>query len=212
MTILTEEEAVCPLDGTRYRYTGVMSYGTYGCGLDGFPVSLTLMPLPIPACPACRFPLWIDRLSASETARAREIVESPTFAAMANEPTYGQLDHLLCELDRATPEGRAHQLLNACWQVSPSDDRYRVWAGRLGAAADEAGAIMQAKGRDDWLAFQTFVANVERQAGLWDQAAGRLDRLGEMQGEDLKARVALTRRLIEARDRRRVHEPAIPAG
>ena len=202
MTILTEEEAVCPLDGTRYRYTGVVSYGTYGCGLDGFSVSLTLMPLPIPACPACRFPLLIDRLSPSETARAREIVESPAFAAMADEPTYGQLDHLLCELGRSTPEGRAHHLLKACWQVSPSDDRYGVWARRLGEAADQASAMMQTKGRDDWLAFQTFVANVERQAGLWDEATARLDRLGEVAGGDLMARVELTRRLIMERNDR----------
>lgn len=206
MTILTTENAVCPIDGTRFEYTGLLSYGTYGCGLDGLPVSLTEMPHRIPACPVCRFPVWIRDLTEQELETAREVVESAAHEAMTREAPYMHLQYLLDELGRSDPVHRATNLLKACWQTSPRSDRYAGYARQLGEAADAASDGLLAEGRDNWIAFQTFVANVERQAGMWDEAAGRLDAVcsGPVEDDALERRIAQTRTLIAERDRQRV--------
>jgi hypothetical protein len=206
MTILTNEKAVCPIDGTQFQYTGLLSHSTFGCGLDGLPLSMTEMPHRIPACPACRFPVWIRDLTDEELETARAVVESPGYEAMTQEAPYLHLEFLLEALGRSRPMHRANNLLKACWQTPVGSERYADYARQLGEATDAASADLLAQGRDNWIAFQTFVANVERQAGMWAEATARLDGLGAdaIADERLKDRIDQTRALIERRDGRRV--------
>lgn len=206
MTILSTEIAVCPLDGTRYEYAGLLSYGTYGCGLDGLPVALTPMPHRIPRCPICAFPAWIDKLSDAELAKARALVETPAYAAMMPEPSYAHLDFVLTEIGRGTVLQRADHLLKACWQTSTGSPDNVAYARALGEAADAASDEMITTGVENWVAFQIFVANIERQAGDFKRAAARLDQIGTVTATDAKMdlRIALTRRLISDKDISRV--------
>ncbi len=208
MTILTTETAICPIDGTHFDYTGVASYGTYGCDLDGLPISLTVMPHKIPACPTCRFPVWISDLSEADLATARDLVASPDHEAMTREAPYAHLEYLLDGLGRSTPVQRANNWLKACWQTPVGTPRYEAYARLLAEATDAASDEIRGRGVEDWVAFQTFVANVERQAGLWDAAGARLDRLEGLTdgGDKLERRIARTRALIAARDGRRVDD------
>lgn len=205
MTLLTTEEAVCPIDGTAFTYTGLLSYSTFGCGMDGLPMSMTEMPHRIPACPVCRFPVWIRDLTAAELERARSIVESPTHEAMTREAPYLHFQYLLDELGRSDPVRRADNLLKACWQTAVGSERYTGYARQLGEAADAASDAIQASSGQNWAAFQTFVANVERQAGMWEAASARLERIepGDAQASGMADRIAETRALIAARDGRR---------
>jgi len=206
MTILSTEIAVCPLDGTEYEYVGLLSYGTYGCGLDGLPVALTPMPHRIPRCPTCVFPAWIDKLSDAELVKARALVETPVYAAMTREPSYAHLDFVLSELGRSDPVQRADHLLKACWQTSTGSPEYAAYALALGEAAEAASEAVLAVGVENWATFQSFVANVERQAGDFKRAAARLDQIDAASAADarMEERITLTRRLIANRDRRRV--------
>lgn len=216
MTILSTEIAVCPLDGTEYEYVGLLSYGTYGCGLDGLPVALTPMPHRIPRCPTCVFPAWIDKLSDTELARARALVETPVYAAMTREPSYAHLDFVLSELGRSDPVQRADHLLKACWQTSTGSPEYAAYALALGEAAEAASEAFLAVGIENWATFQSFVANVERQAGLFETAAARLDRIARAGplSEKLNERLSLSRRLIDEKDGRQVDPDRLsrPAG
>lgn len=207
MTVLTTEDAVCPIDGTRFQYMGLLSHSTFGCGLDGLPLSMTEMPHRIPACPTCRFPVWIRDLTDDELETARAVVESPEHEAMTQEAPYRHLEFLLEALGRSQPMHRANNLLKACWQTPVGSERYADYARRLGEATDAASADLIAQGRDNVIAFQTFVANVERQAGMWDEASARLDALGAEPVEDerLERRIAETRALIASRDNQRVN-------
>lgn len=206
MTILTTEKAVCPIDGTHFHYTGLLSHSTFGCGLDGLPLSMTEMPHRIPACPTCRFPVWIRDLTDEELETARAVVESPAHEAMTQEAPYLHFEILLEALGRSQPMHRANNMLKACWQTPVSSERYADYARRLGEATDAASEDLLAQGRDNLIAFQTFVANVERQAGMWDKAAERLERLDvDVIADDrLWGRIDQTRALIGRRDRRRV--------
>lgn len=205
MTILTTEKAVCPIDGAEFEYTALLSYGTYGCALDGLPISLTHMPHAIPACPICRFPVWIQDLTDAELEMARAVVESPTHEAMTREASYLHLEYLLEALGRSEPVHRANNLLKACWQTSPRSDRYAGYARQLGEATDAASDDLLAQGKDNWVAFQTFVANVERQAGMWEAASARLDVIcvEPVESDALARRITRTRALILSRDSQR---------
>lgn len=206
MTILTNETAVCPIDGTHFGYTGLASYGTYGCDLDGLPISLTIMPHKIPVCPTCRFPVWIRDLSEAELAAARDLVASPGHEAMTGEAPYAHFEYLLEGLGRSTPVHRANNWLKACWQTPVGTPRYEDYARRLAEATEAVSDDIRRQGVEDWVAFQTFVANVERQAGLWDAAEARLNLVEGLADEDGERarRIAQTRALIAARDSRRV--------
>jgi hypothetical protein len=208
VTILTNETAVCPIDGTRFDYTGLASYGTYGCDLDGLPISLTVMPHKIPACPTCRFPVWIRDLSDADLATARELVASPEHEGMTREAPYAHFEYLLEGLGRSTPVHRANNWLKACWQTPVGTPRYHAYARRLAEATDAASDEIRRQGLEEWVAFQTFVANVERQAGLWGAAEARLDQLESLTDDDDKfhRRIVRTRALIAARDGRRADD------
>lgn len=202
MTLLTTEEAICPIDETAFTYTGLLSYSTFGCGMDGQPMSMTEMPHRIPACPVCRFPVWIRDLTDEELETARAVVESPTHEAMTHEAPYLHFQYLLEELGRSDPLRRADNLLKACWQTSVRSERYAGYARQLSEAADAASEALRARDEEGWATFQTFVANVERQAEMWEAASARLDRIGPV--DDGPAdRIAQTRALIAARDGRR---------
>lgn len=205
MTILTRETAVCQIDGTSFEYTALTSYSTYGCEMDGMPISMTVMPHRIPTCPTCHFPIWIDDLGEDDLRAVRDLVETPVYAAMAAEAPYAHYQYLLEELGRSEPIARTNNRLKACWQTATGTDRYVGYAHQLAEAFAMASDDIRARGLDDWAAFQTFVANVERQARLWADACARLDSL-EAETElspAVLARITRTRALISEKDRRR---------
>lgn len=205
MGILMDFEVTCPVDGTTFTFESTPSYSIFGRALDGLPQGSWFFPLKLAQCPACRFPVEIGALDEARAERAKALVESDDYRRMAErETSYRLLCFVMEALDLGAPMARVDRLLQATWQTYGDADRYGRYASELGAAMDGSGEAFRAERPEDWAAFSSFVANVERQAGNWEAATLRLDRIeaAGLEDADLAARIAQTRRLIADGDAR----------
>lgn len=196
-------KAVCPIDGTEFEYRSTPSYTVFGRRLDGCPFGSWRFPLELPRCPQCRFPASKGLVSEADQDKARALAASPEFAAVKDEADYYVLAWVLEKLGVGGAIGPVDRLMNACWEVGPNDARYGRYAQDLGQAMDGAGDAIREQSAESWVALQSFIANIQRQAGDWAGAVRRLDAL-EASGldlEDAKDRIDRTRELIADADR-----------
>jgi len=203
MGILMDFEATCPLDGTAFTYASTPSYSTFGRALDGLPRGSWTFPLKLPECPACGLAAVFGELTSQERARAAELIESEAWSAARAETSYWRLNLAEMALGRAGGWTRVDRLLSATWQTYGDAERYGRYAQAVGQTLDEVSDALKAESLEAWAMFQSFVANVERQAGDFKRAATRLDRLEPTAVEmpDLGRRIARTRELIADGDR-----------
>lgn len=205
MGMLRDFEATCSLDGTTFTYASTPSYSTFGRALDGLPWGSWTFPLKLPECPACGLAAVFGELTAEEAGRAAELVDSEAWRTAREETSYWRLNLAEMALGRANGWTRVDRLLSATWQTYGDAERYGRYAQALGQTLDEVSDALKAENLEAWAMFQSFVANVERQAGDFKRAAARLDLLDPAAVEmpDVAQRIARTRALIADGDRGR---------
>lgn len=200
-------QVACPLTGENFNFETTASYSTWGRDLDGLPQGSWTFPLAIPQCPGTRFPALED-LTPEQIEAARLLVETPEYQAIQGEAPYYVLAHVMDALDMGEPADHAWNLLQATWQAREDAATYGRYAAELSESWDAAAPGFRQESPEDWAWIETFVANVERQAGRADAASARLDALegAELEDAELAERIALTRRLISEGDTR-PHSP-----
>lgn len=198
-----QAEATCPVDGKKFNWTSTASYSTWGMELDGKPIGSWVFPMTIPQCPDSRFPVYREFASA-EIDAIKALAASPEYAAVQDETSYYLLNFVAGKLgDDMSDADHAWVLLKATWQAREDAARYGRYATETIAAMNAALPAIRSEDADEWLALQVIIANVERQAGLFDAATARLDGLPAPSveaAEHIAPRIELTRRLIEARE------------
>ena len=196
-------EVTCPLTGARFNFETTASYSTWGRELDGLQMGSWTFPLAIPQCPDSRFPVLED-LTSEQLAAAAALVQTPGYQAIRGEASYYVLSYVTRELAMGDAIDPAWHLLQATWQVRDQPDLYRRYATELTASWEANASAFQTESPQDWMWIESYIANVERQAGRFDEASARLDRLEPLAAEDadLVERIGLTRRLIAHGDSR----------
>lgn len=198
MGMLVDFEATCPVDGTRFVHAGTPGYSIFGRALDGLPHGSWFFPIALPECPACRFPAVFGALDGCERRAAECLVASETWNAAGSETSYWRLNAAEIALGRSTAMRRIDRLLSATWQTYGDPGRYGRYARELGLAMNAGGGEIRAESIETWATLEVFVANVERQAGDFKGAVGRLDRVAGSGGlgPDLAERVSRTRQML----------------
>lgn len=210
-------ETVCPVDGKKFTWTTTASYSTWGMELDGKPIGSWHFPMTIPQCPDSKFPVYQEEWTDDQKATIRALVATPEYAAVRDEASYYLLRFVAERLqpaDAEEPVAAGWLLLQATWQVRDEPERYARYARELVEAVDAELPALKGEDMDGWWFFQLATANVQRQAGDFAGAAARLDSLtGETPVEQAAERVALTRQLIAAQDRKpTAPDPDRPGG
>lgn len=204
-------ETVCPVDGKKFTWTTTASYSTWGMELDGKPIGSWQFPMTIPQCPDSKFPVYQEEWTDEQKAAIRALVATPEYAAVRDEASYYLLRFVAERLtppDGPEPVNAGWLLLQATWQVRDEPERYARYAGELVTAVDAELPALKAEDPDSWWFFQVATANVQRQAGDFAAASARLDSLaGETPVEQVAERIALTRQLIAAQDRKPTAPP-----
>ncbi|MGQ2989914.1 MAG: hypothetical protein ACT6RD_08265 [Brevundimonas sp.] len=205
-----QAEATCPVDGKKFTWTSTGSYSTFGMELDGMPIGSWTFPMPLPQCPGSRFPVYRD-FTPEEVTAIQALVMTPEYAAIKDEASYYVFGFVAARLEKDIPPlGSAWMLLKASWQVRDDPDRYGRYAAELIPAMDAAIGSLKDEDPAEWWGHQVILANVQRQSGDFDGAKARLDALPvtppDSEGGDLVQRIAMTRRMIDAKDK----SPASP--
>lgn len=190
-------QVTCPLTGAQFNFETTASYSTWGRELDGLPLGSWTFPLAVPQCPESRFPALED-LSPEALAAARILVETPEYQAIREQSSYYVLAYVTTELGLGEAIDPAWHLLQATWQVRDHPELYRSYAAELVTRWDADSREFRAAEPDDWMWIESYVVNVERQAGRFAEAGARLDALEAMAADDpdLMERLVETRRLI----------------
>jgi len=190
-------EVTCPLTNARFNFETTASYSTWGRELDGLQMGSWTFPLAIPLCPDSRFPA-LENLTSEQLTAAAALVQTPGYQAIRDEASYYVLSYVTRELAMGDAIDPAWHLLQATWQVRDQPDLYRRYASELTTSWEASAAAFQAESPQDWMWIESYIANVERQAGRFEEARARLDRLEPLAVEDtdLVERIGLTRRLI----------------
>ncbi len=190
-------QVTCPLTGEAFNFETTASYSTWGRDLDGLPQGSWHFPLAIPLCPDSRFPALED-LTPEQIAAANALIQTPAYVAVREEAPYYLLSFVMRELEMGDPIDPAWNLLQATWQVRDQPETYGRYATELVARWDADSGALRTESPDDWRWIESFVANVERQAGRFEEAGVRLDALEPLALEDadLMERIRTTRRLI----------------
>lgn len=196
-------KAVCPVDGATFEYTSTGSYSTWGSFLDGMSQASWITPLPLPQCPASRFPVYRDDFSDVDKERIRALVETPEYKAVRDEASYYLLWYVADQLEppREGLDG-PWPLLQATWQSHDNTERYARYVALVIPLMDAVLPTLKAEKPADWWYFQIVLANLARQSGDFAAAAARLDSLegSPPNVEDLAQRLTLTRELIARQD------------
>lgn len=203
-------ESVCPVDDKKFTWTTTASYSTWGMELDGKPIGSWHFPMTIPQCPDSKFPVYQEEWTEAEKAAIRELVATPEYAAVRDEASYYLLRFVAERLepgDAEEPVAAGWLLLQATWQVRDEPERYARYARELVAAVDAELPALKGGDMDNWWFFQLATANVQRQAGDFAGASARLDSLTGEPPEGVAERIALTRQLIAAGDRKPTAPP-----
>ncbi|GEM_PF-1124833 len=204
-------ETVCPVDDKKFTWTTTASYSTWGMELDGKPIGSWHFPMTIPQCPDSKFPVYQEEWTDDQKAAIRALVATPEYAAVRDEASYYLLRFVAERLqpaDAEDPVAAGWLLLQATWQVRDAPERYARYARELVAAVDAELPALKGEDMDSWWFFQLATANVQRQAGDFAGASARLDSLsGETPVEQVAERIALTRQLIAAQDRKPTAPP-----
>ncbi len=190
-------QVTCPLTGETFNFETTASYSTWGRDLDGLPQGSWHFPLDLPQCPDSRFPVLED-LTPEQLAAAAALVQTPGYAAVRDEAPYYLLAFVMRELGIGDPIDPDWNLLQATWQVRDQPEIYSRYATELVSSWDAGSAAFRSENSDDWRWIESFIANVERQAGRFEDASARLDALEPMAADDegLMQRISTTRRLI----------------
>lgn len=199
-------KATCPVDGTSFEYDSTPSFTIMGRRLDGCPYGSWRFPVEIPRCPTCRFPAVSNLVADDKVEAARALTASPEYAALAEEADYYALAFVMARLEVGGPLARIDKWMKACWETGPADARYGRYVRELADRLHAVPEAVRAEDAESWAVIDTFVANLQRQAGDFGGAVRRLDALeasGEADG--LETLMTRTRALIADGDRSLQH-------
>lgn len=193
-------EVTCPIDGTKFQYSRVISGSSFGTYLDLQPFGMVAAPAPLAKCPGNGFVMYKDKFSDEEIARLKTYVNSAEYQALqkAHKPYY-----LAAQLQRVANESPrliAAALLRATWQAWGEDyTRYATEA----LEAYREGLALPAADAQQWFADQLIAGELERRLGKFDDAKtrfGALTRHAEIDRGIHRDIVELQLKLIDAKD------------
>lgn len=188
-----EVSSTCPLDGTTFTWTASMSGTSFGQRLDLRPIGPIASPWPVAVCPKDHFVLFDDKLDPDTIERARAVVATPEYQALAaTESSY----YLLATLQRGLgrPESElGWLLLQASWQVEADAARNRRYLEEALAAYQASLATGKLSG-EERLTADLLAGELERRLGRFAEAKARFTRL---QGEK-PAPEGVIKRIIDA--------------
>ncbi len=121
----SEEDFVCPVDGTEFKAWVTNSGYQSGQRLDLKPLGALVAPWDIPVCPSCHCPVVQLTFEGLELDDLRRVILSDAFqgSVEGNSPYY--LIGRYLELTGEGPEAKAWCFLQASWQVEDQPERYR---------------------------------------------------------------------------------------
>lgn len=172
-TKVRPEEMVCPVGGEKFPHMAIMSYSTFGQRPDGKPFGSLIFPVPLPECPGNGLVIFRDQFTPAEIARLADLIVSPEYKAMRNEPAYHRAAWLAERLG-APKQEQAWLRLKASWSVDGDAARKRNYQAAFVRAVD---AMDSEPGSLTWWALQSRAVNAERELGDFTGATARIKHL-----------------------------------
>lgn len=171
----SEEQFICPLDGSISTRIVVMSYTVMDQRLDLRPVGALMSPPPVPVCNSNGFVLYQEEFSEAELAQLRAIVDSDEFRAMREANSDWFIAAWLAE-QMGRPTAETHWMyLYASWEVEDSDPALN--RNYLSLALDRfvlAERVAQPDS-DDWWTARLLQIELKRRLEQFSEAEALLD-------------------------------------
>ncbi len=169
-------QVTCPVCGHHFTAIVDVSGTMFGRRLDLRPIGPYPAPWLIPVCPQCHFVIYSRKIPAADLARARKLVNTPRYRALAKDnPSYYLLARILRFLGRSDLIV-AHTLLKATWQVEYRPAKWRRIAAEAVACFDRS----LAKGSPQngrWQTAALVAGDLERRLGRLAAAKARFEKL-----------------------------------
>ena len=171
----SDEEITCPLDGTKFEFSGVASFTQRGYRLDWKPFGALRAPMPLPVCPTNGFVMYKRKYTEQEVVSLRRIVTSDAYQQARRRHTDYYMVAFIQERMGADVSEIAYSYLKAGWEVERRDPTlmnhyFRLCLKKLDEFLDDK--IMY---DEDWWESHLLAANLERRLGEFEAATRRLD-------------------------------------
>jgi hypothetical protein len=128
-------EAICPIDGERFRYETPPKRASSETYLDQRPVD-PAFPWPYAKCPTSGFVVYLSNFPKNRLSRLQEYVKTDEYQRAAKVHTTHYLEALMRRQMGDSPYSVAYALLQASWEVAGEPERYKQYAGEALAAYD----------------------------------------------------------------------------
>jgi hypothetical protein len=188
-------QVTCPVCGHHFTAIVDVSGTMFGRRLDLKPIGPYPAPWLIPVCPECHFVMYRKKIPAAEVARAKTLVQTPTYQALAKDnPSYYLQAQILKFLGRSELIV-AHTLLKATWQVEHRPAKWRKIAAEAVACFDR----VLAKGSPQngrWRTAALVAGDLERRLGRLAAAKTRFEKLKGMKDVP-KLRTGILAKIID---------------
>jgi len=169
---LSDEAAICPLDGKLSTYQAVNSFSRFGMQLDLRPIGALLAPLPMPVCQDSGFVIYRDDFDDEEIALARRLVQTPEYRVLRELET----DYFIAAYQAGKlgedPWTIAILTLQATWEVQENPMKYNHYAALTVTRLDEAAKDYSPAGEtgEQWWMARLLIVNFHRRLGEFDAA------------------------------------------
>ena len=128
-------EAICPIDGEKFKYQTAPQRASNETYLDQRPVD-PAFPWPYAKCPTSGFVIYRSNFPKNRLAKLQEFVKTDEYQRAAKVHTTHYLEALMRRHMGDSPYSVAYALLQASWEVAGEPERYKQYAGEALAAYD----------------------------------------------------------------------------
>ena len=194
-------EAVCPIDGERFKYQTAPQRTTNETYLDQRPVD-PAFPWPYAKCPTSGFVIYRNNFPRSRIAKLQDFVKTDEYQRAAKIHTTHYLEALMRRQLGDSPYAIAYALLQASWEVSADPARYKQYAGEALAAYDAIPLDSLPEIRER-IFKQLISGELARRLGAFDSAEERFLKMrdsAELSKPFFQKIVELQLRLVRAKD------------
>lgn len=197
----TTVEAVCPIDGEKFKYQTAPQRTSNETYLDQRPVD-PAFPWPHAKCPTSGFVIYRSNFPKNRLSRLQEYVKTDEYQRAAKIHTTHYLEALMRRQMGDSPYSVAYALLQASWEVAGEPERYKQYAGEALAAYDAIPleSLPQIRER----IFKRLISGeLARRLGQFDSAENRFLALrdaAELSKPFFQKIVELQLKLVRARD------------
>ncbi|MEX0810464.1 MAG: hypothetical protein WD044_17210 [Dongiaceae bacterium] len=171
----SEEEFICPLDGSISTRIVVMSYTVLDQRLDLRPVGALMSPPPIPVCESNGFVLYQEEFSEADLAQLRAIVDSDEFRPLRAANSDWFIAAWLAE-QMGRPTAETHWMyLYASWEVEDSDPALNHDYLSLALDRFVLGERVAQPDSEDWWMARLLRIEINRRLDRFSEAEALLD-------------------------------------